>query len=106
MEAKFSQRVKDVISFSREEALRLGNDFIGAEHLMLGLIRDQENTAIKVLKQLNVNLGELRKEIELAVEEAIKTGESTKITCLSVGKNSEGIVVAEFNMHWTFKVKN
>jgi hypothetical protein len=46
------------------------------------------------------------KEIELAVEEAIKTGESTKITCLSVGKNSEGIVVAEFNMHWTFKAKH
>jgi hypothetical protein len=46
------------------------------------------------------------KEIEMAVEEAIKTGESTKITCLSTGKNSDGIVVAEFNMHWTFKVKN
>ena len=42
MEAKFSQRVKDVISFSREEALRLGNDFIGVEHLLLGLIREGE----------------------------------------------------------------
>lgn len=46
------------------------------------------------------------KEIEMAVEEAIKTGESTKITCLSTGKNSDGIVVAEFQMHWTFRVKN
>lgn len=46
------------------------------------------------------------KEIELAVQEAIKTGESSKISCTSIGKNSEGIIVAEFNMHWTFKVKN
>ena len=46
------------------------------------------------------------KEIELAIQEAIKTGESSKISCTSIGKNSEGIIVAEFNMHWTFKVKN
>ena len=46
------------------------------------------------------------KEIELAVQEAIKTGESSKISCTSIGKNSEGIIVAEFNMHWTFKIKN
>jgi hypothetical protein len=46
------------------------------------------------------------KEIELAVEEAIKTGESSKISCISLGKNSDGIVVAEFKMYWTFKVKN
>ena len=66
MDNNFSTQVKEIISYSREEALRLGNDFIGAEHLMLGLIRDQENTAIKVLKQLNVNLAELRKEIEFS----------------------------------------
>jgi len=46
------------------------------------------------------------KEIEMAVEEAIRTGESVKITCISLGKNLEGTVVAKFNMHWTFKVKN
>jgi len=42
MEAKFSQRVKDVLSFSREEAVRLGNDYIGVEHLILGIIREGE----------------------------------------------------------------
>ena len=68
MDNNFSTQVKEIISYSREEALRLGNDFIGAEHLMLGLIRDQENTAIKVLRQLNVNLTDLRKEIELALD--------------------------------------
>jgi hypothetical protein len=46
------------------------------------------------------------KEIEMAVEEAIRTGESVKITSISLGKNLEGTVVAKFNMHWTFKVKN
>jgi ATP-dependent Clp protease ATP-binding subunit ClpA len=46
MEAKFSPRVKDVISYSREEALRLGHDYIGTEHLLLGLIRDGDGVAI------------------------------------------------------------
>ena len=46
MEAKFSPRVKDVITFSREEALRLGHDYIGTEHLLLGLIREGEGMAI------------------------------------------------------------
>src|SRR5206468_12262952 len=74
MDNNFSAQVKEIISFSREEALRLGNDFIGTEHLLLGLIREGENTAIKVLKQLNVAMYELRKEVELAVKD--KTGKN------------------------------
>jgi ATP-dependent Clp protease ATP-binding subunit ClpC len=64
MEAKFSQRVKDVISFSREEALRLGNDFIGVEHLLLGLIREGDGKAIVVLQDFHLDLKLIRKEIE------------------------------------------
>ena len=64
MEAKFSPRVKDVISYSREEALRLGNDFIGVEHLLLGLIREGEGTAIKILKEFNLDLAHIRQEVE------------------------------------------
>lgn len=64
MEAKFSQRVKDVISFSREEALRLGNDFIGVEHLLLGLIREGDGKAIVVLREFHLDLKMIRKEIE------------------------------------------
>jgi len=64
MEAKFSPRVKDVITYSREEALRLGHDFIGIEHLMLGMIRDGEGVGIRLLKKLNVDIQELRKGIE------------------------------------------
>ena len=55
MEAKFSPRVKDVIQYSREEALRLGHDYIGTEHLLLGLIRDGDGVAIKLLKELTVD---------------------------------------------------
>lgn len=64
MEAKFSPRVKDVITYSREEALRLGHDYIGTEHLLLGIIREGEGSAVKLLRALNVNLMDLRKDIE------------------------------------------
>lgn len=64
MEAKFSPRVKDVITFSREEALRLGNDFIGVEHLMLGMIREGEGLAIQLLDNFNVQMKDIRKEME------------------------------------------
>jgi ATP-dependent Clp protease ATP-binding subunit ClpC len=64
MEAKFSNRVKEVISLSREEALRLGHDYIGTEHLLLGLIREGEGVAVGLLKKLGVPLDELRSEIE------------------------------------------
>ncbi|HMQ00074.1 MAG TPA: Clp protease N-terminal domain-containing protein, partial [Cyclobacteriaceae bacterium] len=64
MEAKFSNRVKEVISLSREEALRLGHDYIGTEHLLLGMIREGEGVAVGVLKKLGVPMDELRGEIE------------------------------------------
>ena len=67
MEAKFSPRVKDVISYSREEALRLGHDYIGTEHLLLGLIREGDGVAIKVVKSLGIDTARLRKSVEDAV---------------------------------------
>ena len=56
MEAKFSNRVKEVISLSRKEALRLGHDYIGSEHLLLGMIREGEGIAIGLLKKLGVSI--------------------------------------------------
>jgi ATP-dependent Clp protease ATP-binding subunit ClpC len=67
MEAKFSPRVKDVISFSREEALRLGHDYIGTEHLLLGLIREGDGMAIKILKELGLDTAAVRRSVEDAV---------------------------------------
>ncbi len=68
MEAKFSNRVKEVISLSREEALRLGHDYIGTEHLVLGMIREGEGVAISLLKKLGVALEDLRRAIEEATK--------------------------------------
>jgi len=67
MEAKFSQRVKDVLTYSREEAMRLGNDYIGLEHLLLGILREGEGMAIQILHYFGVDLKELRKTIEVSI---------------------------------------
>jgi len=91
MDHNFSSQVKEIISYSREEALRLGNDFIGTEHLLLGMIREGENTAIKVLRHLNVDLQELRKEVELAVKD--KTGKNiANINNLPLTKQAEKVI--------------
>jgi hypothetical protein len=70
------------------------------------LVEGMEATFLKKATGVILFSCDQGKEIELAIQEAIKTGESSKISCTSIGKNSEGIIVAEFNMHWTFKVKN
>ena len=64
MDAKFSPRVKEVISYSREEALRLGHDYIGVEHLLLGIIREGEGVAMKMIESSGINSKELRKKLE------------------------------------------
>jgi ATP-dependent Clp protease ATP-binding subunit ClpC len=64
MEGNFSNRVQDVIRLSREEALRLGHDYIGTEHLLLGVIREGEGIAVKILRNLGVDLYKLKKTIE------------------------------------------
>ena len=64
MDDNFSPKVKDVITFSKEEALRLGHDFIGTEHLILGIIRGGEGKAIEIFNFLDIDLNNLRKQIE------------------------------------------
>jgi ATP-dependent Clp protease ATP-binding subunit ClpC len=69
----------------------LGNDFIGTEHLLLGVIREGENTAVRILKSFNVDLYELRKEIELAVKD--KTGKNVaNINSLPLTKQAEKVI--------------
>ena len=67
MDAKFSPRVREVISLSREEALRLGHNYIGVEHLLLGIIKEGEGTAVRILEGLNCDLQKLRKLVEGSV---------------------------------------
>ena len=64
MEQSFSNRIKEVISYSREEALRLGHAFIGTEHLLLGIIREGEGGAVDILINLKIELVTLREKIE------------------------------------------
>ncbi len=71
MESKFSPKVKEVISYSREEALRLGHDYIGIEHLLLGIIREGDGLAVKVMKSLDVDMVMLRKSVEDAIKNKV-----------------------------------
>ncbi|RAI99476.1 ATP-dependent Clp protease ATP-binding subunit ClpC [Chitinophaga skermanii] len=91
MDQNFSAQVKEIITFSREEALRLGNDFIGTEHLLLGIIREGEGTAVKILQALNVDLYELRKEVELAIKD--KTGKNIgNMNSLPLTRQAEKVI--------------
>lgn len=77
MDDNFSPRVKDVIAYSKEEALRLGHDFIGTEHLMLGLLRDGNGKAVTILNALDVDLNHLRRKVEILTP-ANPSSESTE----------------------------
>ncbi|MFS8616231.1 MAG: ATP-dependent Clp protease ATP-binding subunit [Solitalea sp.] len=90
MEAKFSPRVKDVISYSREEALRLGHDYIGTEHLLLGLIREGDGIAIKLIKSLGIDIVRLRKTIEDAVKGT--SGASVNLGNIPLTKQAEKVL--------------
>jgi ATP-dependent Clp protease ATP-binding subunit ClpC len=92
MEAKFSPKVKEVISYSREEALRLGHDFIGTEHLLLGLIRDGEGLAIKVLKSMDIDIILLRKAIEDSIREKAIHHHNVNVNNLPLTKQAEKVL--------------
>lgn len=70
MDSNFSNRVQDVIRLSREEAIRLGHDYIGTEHLLLGIIREGEGIAIKIFKNLGADAFKIKKTIEDTVRMA------------------------------------
>ena len=73
MDGNFSDRLQDVIRLSREEALRLGHDYIGTEHLLLGIIREGQGVAVRILRNLDCDLMKLKK----AIEDTVKTSGGT-----------------------------
>jgi ATP-dependent Clp protease ATP-binding subunit ClpC len=73
MDGNFSERVQDVIRLSREEALRLGHDYIGTEHLLLGIIREGQGMAVRILRNLDCDLVKLKK----AIEDTVRTSGGT-----------------------------
>lgn len=68
MDSKFSPRVKDVLSFSKDEAERLGNSAIGTEHLFLGILREGEGVAINILSSLGINLLDIKHDLEFKLQ--------------------------------------
>jgi ATP-dependent Clp protease ATP-binding subunit ClpC len=91
MDAKFSPRVKDVINLSREEAIRLGHDHIGAEHFLLGMIREGDGQAIRVLKSLDVEIDQLQNQMENAVNSG-KIARVNAIEQIPMTKQAEKIL--------------
>lgn len=104
MEAKFSPRVKDVISFSREEALRLGNDYIGVEHLLLGMIREGDGKAIKLLQEFNLDLRQIRKEIENTLTRS-SSMVANNLTNIPLVKQAEKVLKITYLEAKLFKAK-
>lgn len=90
MDANFSAKVKDVITFSKEEALRLGHDYIGVEHLLLGIIREGNGLAVKILSNLGVDLKELRKKIEASTK--VGNGTANQLSNIPLVKQAEKVL--------------
>jgi ATP-dependent Clp protease ATP-binding subunit ClpC len=95
MEAKFSQQIKDVLTYSREEALRLGNDYIGTEHFLLGIIREGKGVAVEILLSLGVNLSDLKNNIEGEIK-------NDKNTAINHSKNIPLLKQAEKSLKLTY----
>src|SRR4030066_1511928 len=89
MDGNFSDRLQEVIRLSREEALRLGHDYIGTEHLLLGIIREGEGIAVKILRNLGVDLYKLKKAIEHSVR---TSGGTLTIGNIPLTKQAEKVV--------------
>ncbi len=89
MEAKFTQHANDVLFNSREEATRMGSEFVGIEHLVLGIIREQKCLAYEILQYAEINIKTLKKTIETAVIKYSKTTIESNITSLPMNKQLE-----------------
>jgi len=89
MDGNFSERVKDVLSYSREEAIRLGHDYVGPEHIILGLIREGEGLAVAMLVNLGVDLLQLKKSVESSIKGAFNV---VNISNLPLTKQAEKVL--------------
>ncbi len=90
MDAKFSQRIKDILTYSKEEAIRLGNGYIGTEHLFLGILREGEGLAIDVLLSLGVDLHNLKKTLEGSIrsDKPVSFNDSDNIPLLKASEKA------------------
>jgi len=96
MNRKFSPKVKKIISLSRTEALRLGHDYIGTEHLLLGMIQERESLAVKVLDSLDVDLTELKYKIEEIIEQVKAENTNLNVGNIPLNKQAEKVLKVTF----------
>jgi len=96
MNRKFSPKVKKIISLSRTEALRLGHDYIGTEHLLLGMIQERESLAIKVLDSLDVDLTELKFKIEEIIQQVKAESTNLNVGNIPLNKQAEKVLKVTF----------
>lgn len=96
MNRKFSPKVKKIIQLSREEALRLGHDYIGTEHLLLGMISDKDSLAIKVLDSLDVDINELKYKIEESTSTNAAGSTNYNVDNLPLNKHAEKVIKVTF----------
>ncbi|MFM8450015.1 MAG: ATP-dependent Clp protease ATP-binding subunit [Haliscomenobacter sp.] len=93
---RFSPKVKQVIARSREEAIRLGHDFIGTEHLMLGIVTEKESLAVKVLESLDVDASELRQLLEESIQRIPAASTQLNVGTLPLNKQAEKVLKVTF----------
>ncbi len=96
MNRKFSPKVKQIISHSRDEALRLGHDFIGTEHLLLGIVQEEASLAVRVLDSLDVDTFELKQTIEESIQRSQSNKASLNIGNLPLNKHAEKVLKVTF----------
>ena len=93
---RFSPKVKEVIKKSREEAFRLGHDFIGTEHLLLGIVSEKESLAVRVLESLDVDSAELKQTLEESVQKIPASNTSLSVGTLPLNKQAEKVLKVTF----------
>ena len=96
MNKRFSPKVKKVISKSRDEAIRLGQDFIGTEHLLLGIMQEKNGLATRVLRSLDVNSKELRETIEKSVQRSSSAKAALNVGNIPLNKHAEKVLKVTF----------
>ena len=95
MDSQFSPRIKDIIGYSREEAVRLGNDYIGQEHLFLGILRDGEGIATDILENLGIMLAEIKELIEKKIRTDREINQKAEIVMLKSAEKTLKLIYLE-----------
>ena len=103
MNRKFSPKVKKIISLSRDEAVRLGHDYIGTEHLLLGMLKERDNMAIKVLSSLELDLDQLKYRVEEATKANKAESADLNVGNIPLNKHAEKVLKVTFLESKLFK---